>query len=111
MSYKINARNSIFVSGGFPLLGYGVRPPYAGCDAELMKYAEEDFLKILTMGNFLSVHNYQSLFLSCDYKLKATNWLSTGLGLDFEYARIAVPKDRPLYYVDGNLRTFISFNF
>ena len=111
MSYKINDRNSIFVSGGFPLLGYGVRPPYAGCDAELMKYAEEDFLKILTLGNFLSVHNYQSLLLSCDYKLKATNWLSTGLGLDFEYARIAVPKDRPLYYVDGNLRTFISFNF
>ena len=111
MNYKINERNSIFVSGGIPLLGYGVRPSYAGCDAKLMKYAEENFFKILTLGSFLSIHNYQSILLNVEYKLQATKLFSTGLGFDFEYARIAVPKEKPLYYVNGNLKTFVSFTF
>ena len=111
MNYKINERNSIFISGGFPLLGYGVRPSYAGCDAKLMKYAEENFFKILTLGSFLSIHNYQSIMLNVEYKLKASELFSTGLGFDFEYARIAVPKEKPLYYVNGNLKTFVTFSF
>lgn len=111
MNYKINERNSILVSGGFPLLGYGVRPSYAGCDAKLMKYAEENFFKILTLGSFLSIHNYQSILLNVEYKLKASELFSTGLGFDFEYARIAVPKEKPLYYVNGNLKTFVTFSF
>ena len=109
--YNLDERNSFMVTGSMPLLGYGVRPPYAGCDAQLMKYAEENFMKILTMGNFLSIHNYQSINLGFDYKLKATKHFSTGLGVGFEYSRIAVPKERPLYYLDGNLRTMISVNF
>lgn len=111
MNYQINERNSIFISGGFPLLGYGVRPSYAGCDAKLMKYAEENFFKILTLGSFLSIHNYQSILLNVEYKLKASELFSTGLGFDFEYARIAVPKEKPLYYVNGNLKTFVTFIF
>ena len=111
MDWNIDERNSISVSGGFPLFGYGVRPSYAGCDARLMKYAEENFFKILTLGNFLSLHNYQAVFLDFEYKVKATDWFTTGLGFDFEYSRVAVPKERPLYYVDGNIKTFVSFNF
>ena len=42
----IDDRNSLFLAGSMPLIGFGVRPPFAGCDAELMKYAEEDFMKI-----------------------------------------------------------------
>ena len=110
-SYKINENNSISLTGGIPLLGYGVRPSYAGCDARLMKYAEEDFMKILTLGSFLSLHNYQSFLLNFEYKVKAARNFSTGLGFNFEYARIAVPKERPLYYVDGNLETFVIVNF
>ena len=93
------------------MLGYGVRPSYAGCDAKLMKYAEENFSKILTLGSFLSIHNYQSVLLNVEYKLKASELFSTGLGFDFEYARIAVPKEKPLYYVNGNLKTFVTFSF
>ena len=111
MNYKINERNTLSLSTSIPLLGYGVRPSFAGCDAKLMKYAEEDFLKILTLGSFLSLHNYQSLLLSLEYKIAAAEYFSTGLGFDFEYARIAVPKERPLYYVDGNLKTFVMLNF
>ena len=110
-NYKINDRNSFMVTGSMPLLGYGVRPPFAGCDAQLMKYAEEDFLKILILGNFLSLHNYQSLLLGIDYKLRATQNFSTGLGLSFEYTRVAVPKERPLYYLDGSFKTMALINF
>ena len=110
-SYQINDNNKISLTGSIPLLGYGVRPPYAGCDAQLMKYAEEDFIKILTLGSFLSLHNYQSILLDFEYTVKAAKHFSTGLGFSFEYARIAVPKERPFYYVDGNLKTFAMLNF
>ena len=110
-SYQINENNKISLTGSIPLLGYGVRPPYAGCDAQLMKYAEEDFMKILTLGSFLSLHNYLSLLLNFEYTVKAAKHFSTGLGLNFEYARIAVPKERPLYYIDGNFKTFAMLNF
>ena len=111
MNYKFDERNSISVYGSIPLLGFGVRPPYAGCDAELMKYAEEDFMKIFTLGKFLSVHNYQSIVLGADYKIRAGKNFSLGVGADFEYSRIAVPKERPLYFVDGNFKTFGVINF
>ena len=110
-NYKLNERNSFSVMCSLPLFGYGVRPSYAGCDAQLMKYAEEDFLKILTLGNFLSLHNYQSILLGVDYKIRATQNFSTGLGLSFEYTRIAVPKERPLYYLDGSFKTMAAINF
>lgn len=111
LKYNIDERNSLLLTGSMPLLGYGVRPPYAGCDAQLMKYAEEDFMKILTLGNFLSLHNYQSILLDFEYKLRASQKFSTGLGFSFEYSRIALPKERPLYYLDGSLKTMASINF
>ena len=111
LKYNIDDRNSLLLTVSMPLLGYGVRPPYAGCDAQLMKYAEEDFMKILTLGNFLSFHNYQSILLDFEYKLRASQKFSTGLGFSFEYSRIAVPKERPLYYLNGSLKTMASINF
>ena len=110
-NYKLNERNSFSVMCSLPLLGYGVRPPYAGCDAQLMKYAEESFMKILTLGSFLSLHNYQAVLLDFEYKLSASERFSIGLGFDFEYTRIAVPKERPLYYVDGNFKTAATIKF
>ena len=109
--YNFNERHSILTSASMPFLGYGVRPSYAGCDALLMKYAEEDFIKILTLGNFLSLHNYQALYFDIDYKFKLAKYFSAGLGFGFEYSRIAVPKERPLYYVDGCLKATATINF
>ena len=111
LNYRFNEKHSLSLSAGIPLLGYGVRPSYAGCDARLMKYAEENFMQILTLGSFLSIHNYQSLLFNAEYKFQFAKHFSTGVGLDFEYARIDVPYGRPLYYVNGNLKTFISVNF
>ena len=109
--YNFNERHSISVTSSMPLIGFGVRPSYAGCDALLMKYAEEDFLKILSLGDFLSLHNYQALYFDIDYKFKLAKHYSAGLGFGFEYSRIAVPKERPLYYVDGCLKATATINF
>lgn len=109
--YKIDERNSMSLAASVPLLGYAVRPPYAGCDALLMKYAEEDFMKIFTLGKFLSLHNYQSILLNFEYKLKASEHFSIGMGSDFEYVRIAVPEERPFYLVDANFKTFAIVQF
>ena len=111
LNYRFNEKHSLSFTAGIPLLGYGVRPSYAGCDARLMKYAEENFMQILTLGTFLSIHNYQSLLFNVEYKFQVAKHFAAGLGFDFEYARIDVPYGRPLYYVDGNLKAFMSFNF
>ena len=109
--YNFNERHSILLSTSTPLFGYGVRPSFAGCDALLMKYAEEDFIKILTLGKFLSLHNYQALYFDLDYKFKIAKYFSAGLGFGFEYSRIALPKERPLYYVDSCLKATATINF
>ena len=111
LKYNLNDSNTLLLTGSMPLLGYGVRPSYAGCDAKLMKYAEEDFMKLLTLGDFLSLHNYQSLMLDFEYKLRATQRFALGLGFNFEYSRIAVPEERPLYYLDGSIKTMASITF
>ena len=111
LNYQIDSQNSVLLSCGIPLLGYGVRPSYAGCDAKLMKYAEEDFLKVLTLGNFLSLHNYQSVFLNAEYKVQVAKNFAIGLGAGFEYSRIAVPKEKPLYFINGNFSTMAVVSF
>ena len=109
--YQINEQNKVSVACALPLFGYGVRPSYAGCDARLMKYAEEDFMKILTLGNFLSLHNYQAILLNADYKIQVTKNFALGVGSNFEYSRIAVPKERPLYYLNGSFNTKATMSF
>ena len=111
LDYQINEQNKVSVFCALPLLGYGVRPSYAGCDARLMKYAEENFMKILTLGNFLSLHNYQAILLNADYNVQVTRNFSLGVGSNFEYSRIAVPKERPLYYLNGSLNTKATVSF
>lgn len=59
----------------------------------------------------MSLHNHQAILLELGYKLRATGNFYLGLGFDFEYGRIAEPKERPLYYVDGNFKTTATFNF
>ena len=112
-----NEKYSFYVGGNFAcnaylqFENYGVRPSFAGCDALLMKYAEEDFIKILTLGNFLSLHNYQALYFDIDYKFKVAKYFSTGAGFGFEYSRIAIPQERPLYFVNGCLKASATINF
>jgi len=111
IDYQINEQNKVSVACALPLFGYGVRPSYAGCDARLMKYAEEDFMKILTLGNFLSLHNYQAVFLNADYNIKVNKYFSLGVGGNFEYSRIAVPEEKPLYYLNGSFNTKATVSF
>lgn len=92
-------------------LGYGIRPPYAGCDALLMKYAEEDFFKIFTLGDFLSFHNYQTVNLVMGYEHKINKLISWNSKIDFEYTRISVPVGKPLYYLSAALNTGIAIEF
>ena len=110
-NYKLGSRSGINFYGSIPLLGFGVRPPFAGADALFMKYAEEEPLKILTLGNFLSLHNYQALFARVEYLYQINSWCVLNTGLDFEYSRVAVPAERPLFYCTGDIKAGIQFLF
>ena len=73
--------------------------------------SEENFMKVLTLGNFLSLHNYQAIFLNADYNLQVTRNFALGVGGNFEYSRIAVPKEKPLYYLNGSFNTKATVTF
>ncbi len=109
--YILSGKDRLSLQCKSAILGYGIRPPYAGCDAELMKYAEEDFFKIFTLGDFLSLHNYQTVNLNLSYEHQVNNLINLDYMVDFEYSRVNVPKDKPLFYLSSSFSTGIEFNF
>ena len=90
----INGANSLTFSLGIPVFGYAIRPPYAGADAALMKYAEEEPMKILTMGEVISFHNYLAFFGDIKYQHEVNSLVSLYSGLGFELSRINFPRPR-----------------
>ena len=107
--WLINAENNLIISISSPLLGYAVRPGYAGTDGAMMKYAEEAPLRIITLGEIISLHNYWAVFSDLKYQHKVNTSLSLYSGLGFELSRINIPRPR----VDAILRlnTGIAFIF
>jgi hypothetical protein len=105
----INSENNLALSVSFPIAGYAVRPPYAGTDAALMKYADEEPIKIITLGEFISLHNYWAVFTDVKYHHKVNSLLSLYSGMGFELSRINFPRPR----MDAIFRfnTGIAFTF
>ena len=90
----INKENSFIFSLGLPVFGYTVRPAYAGADAALIKYSEESPIRIITLGNIVSLHNYWALFGDLKYHHKVNPLLSLYSGLGLELSRINIPRPR-----------------
>jgi len=90
----IDNANIFTFSLGIPFFGYAVRPPYAGADAALIKYAAEQPMKILTMGEIISLHNYWAVFGDFKYQHAFCSLFSLYSGLGFELSRINFPRPR-----------------
>jgi hypothetical protein len=106
----INNENSLVLSLGFPFFGYAVRPPYAGADAALIKYAAEgNVFGILGMGEIASFHNYWAVFGELKYSHRVNNLISLTSGFGFEFSRINFP--RPRADVMFRINSGISFTF
>ena len=105
----INSDNIFSFSAGFPVFGYAVRPPYAGADAAIIKYASEQPMKILTMGKPVSLHNYWAVFGDLKYQHKVNQLISLYSGCGIELSRINFPRPR----IDALLRlnSGIAFTF
>ena len=105
----INPENQLTLSAGFPVFGFAVRPPYAGADHALILYAAESPLKVLTLGNIVSLHNYWAVFGNLKYHHKVNSLLSLYSGLNFELSRLNSPKPR----IDARLtlNTGLAFTF
>jgi len=107
--WLINSENSLTLSVGLPLFGYAVRPAFAGADGAMIKYIEESPLKVVTLGEVVSLHNYWALFGDLKYQHKVNTLLSLYSGLGFEVSRINFPRPR----IDSILRlnAGIAFTF
>jgi hypothetical protein len=82
-------------SAGYPLLGYTVRPPYAGMDDLWAKYLYEgSYLKILPLGKFSSFPNYWDFYGDLKYHFLFNKLFSVNSGLGFEISRINFPYPR-----------------
>jgi hypothetical protein len=91
----INEKNLLVFSAGYPIFGYGVRPPYAGMDDIWAKYLYEGtYIKIITLGEFTSFHNYWELFGDLKYQYSFTELFSVYSGLAFQLSRINFPHPR-----------------
>jgi len=103
----INSKNSLIFSMGFPVFGYAVRPAYAGADYALIKYSAEKPIKIITLGDIASLHNYWAVFGDLKYHHKFNTLLSLYSGLDFELSRINFYRPR----IDAIFRLNIGVAF
>ena len=90
----INSENHLVLSMGFPIFGYAVRPAYAGADYALIKYSEQEPLKLITLGEIVSLHNYWAVFGDLKYQHTINTLLSLYSGLGFELSRINFPRPR-----------------
>ena len=90
----INRKNNLCFALGVPLFGYAVRPAYAGADHALIKYSSEDPLKVVTLGQVVSLHNYFAMFGNLKYFYEINSWFSLYSGLGFELSRIKSPRTR-----------------
>ena len=110
--WNINARNTLVFSTGYPLIGYAVRPPYAGYDDLWGKYLEEKtYLKIVTLGEFISFHNYRAFYGDLKYHYKVSALFSPYSGISFEYSRMDSPPQRPRIDAIFRINTGIAFTF
>jgi len=105
----INLENNLIFSLGFPVFGYAIRPAYAGADYALIKYSAEDPIKVITLGEITSLHNYWAVFGDLKYHHKINTLLSLYSGLGFELSRINFPRPR----IDAifRLNSGIAFTF
>jgi hypothetical protein len=92
--WLVNAENNLVLSMGFPIFGYAIRPAYAGADGALLKYAEEDPLRVITLGEIISLHNYWAVFGDLKYHHKVNSLISLYSGLGFELSRVNFPRPR-----------------
>jgi hypothetical protein len=90
----VNPQSSFVLSMGIPIFGYAIRPPFAGSDAALMKYAEEDPIRIITLGQVVSLHNYWAILGDLKYHHTVNTLLSLYYGLGFEFSHINIPRPR-----------------
>jgi hypothetical protein len=85
----INVKNMLTFSAGFPIFGFAVRPPYAMVDELWEKYLnEEDYIKIITLGEIVSFHNYWAFFGELKYQYQISTLFSLYSGLGLELSRI-----------------------
>jgi hypothetical protein len=91
----VDGRNILVFSAGYPLIGYAVRPPYAGMDDLWAKYLYDGtYLKILTLGDFTSFHNYWEVYGDFIYQHSVNQLLSVFTGFGFQLSRFNFPHPR-----------------
>jgi len=105
--WLINEKNSLVFSAAYPLLGYAIRPAYATLDEYWMKYIYEDRIKLLTLGQFTSFHNYWAFYGDLKYFYKFSPLFSLYSGLGFEISRVNFSRPR----IDAIFRLYAGFSF
>ena len=85
----INDKNTLTLSAGFPVFGYAVRPPYAMTSNLWEKYInEENYLKLISLGEVTSIHNYTAFFADIKYQYSISELVSIYSGFGVELLRI-----------------------
>jgi hypothetical protein len=110
--WLIDAHNTLVLSAGFPVAGYGIRPPYSGVDGLYEKYISEDtMIRIITLGRVISLHNYWAFFADLKFHRQISALISFNSGIGVELSRVNFPRERPRIDSLFRINTGISFTF
>lgn len=107
--WQPDAENRVSMTTAIPLLGWALRPPYAGADALMMKYAEDSPMKILTMGGLTSLHNNRALHSSLVYEHALNEHCTLVMGSDLSLSHFIQP--RPRKDLEWSVHSGAAFSF
>ena len=93
--FIFNDRNFIFFSMRLPIVGYAIRPPYAGLDGLWQKYQhEETYYKFISVGELISFHNYFAITGEIKYNFKINQRFAVYSAIGFDYSFISFHRSR-----------------
>ena len=85
--YQMGDRHQFNVRLSIPLFSNVVRPPYNGFN-ESFSERENSALKLITVGDLMSLNKYQAFDFSLNYNYQLTSFLDLKLGYELHYQRI-----------------------
>jgi len=103
-------RNTVRITLAVPVIGWALRPPYAGADGRMIQNASDgNIAGILADGGLTSLHNYQAVMVCAEWQHRVGSHLALILAGDVYLSRFSEPDERRT--VDAVTRTEIAWYF
>lgn len=102
-------KHEVGSSFSIPVLTYMNRPPFTGCDDEIMDLAANNIAGLILRGKPTSIWDYFNIRFSLEYNYPISNHFKISSELNLGYTHADVPRDKWLF--DQSLLVGLIYNF